>query len=214
MKENIAEKTAALGFKSAENSDPSLTLAEVIESRELRYWEAFPVLLANAAQGGKFSLRAATGALPETDRKYLKLLILVSLALYDSLGAKFTWRERLFGDLPARLVAGFRSKIEANSPLELGYFKLNPETLRANFRLAFRSSAALIKGAARAREDEGLEAALREIFTPRQRELLLKKLRRERFTKTEAEYYSRVVKKKALAVANDELHRLARRVLA
>ncbi|OGR80737.1 MAG: hypothetical protein A2X32_09340 [Elusimicrobia bacterium GWC2_64_44] len=213
MKTHIAEKAAALGFKSAESSDPSLTLAEVIESRELRYWEAFPVLLANAAQGGKLDPQAAAGALPEEDRKYLKLLILVSLALYDSLGARFGWRERLFGDMPARLIAGFRSKIETNSQLELGDFKLRPEILRENFRLAF-GGGALLKGAARTREDEGLETALREIFTSRQRELLLKKLRRERFTKTEAEYYSRVVKKKARAVANDELHRLARRVLA
>jgi hypothetical protein len=214
MKIEIAEKAAALGYKAIGESDPNQTLAEIIASRELRYWEAFPVLLANAAEGGKFSHQAAAALLPEEDKKYLKLLIIISLGLYDTLGARFAWRERLFGDLPARLIAGFRGKIEGGAELELGYLRLAPARLKDNFAAAFGGSGAVLKGAAKAREEEGLEAALSQLFTPRQRELLMKKLRREPLTKTEKEYFSRVVKKKARAIANEELHRLARRALA
>jgi hypothetical protein len=41
----------------------------------------------------------------------------------------------------------------------------------------------------------------------------MKKLKREKLSKTEKEYYSRVVKKKILALANSQLHNLARRLI-
>lgn len=55
----------------------------------------------------------------------------------------------------------------------------------------------------------GLQAHLDRIFSPKQKDLVFKKLNRERFTKTEREYYSRVVKKKLEAVADDEMNFIA-----
>jgi len=63
------------------------------------------------------------------------------------------------------------------------------------------------------KEDMGLEYAMAQVFSPRQKELFLKRLRNEKMTKTEKEYFSRVVKKKLTALANQELHRLARQAL-
>jgi len=63
------------------------------------------------------------------------------------------------------------------------------------------------------REELGLEYSLSQIFSPSQKEIILKKLRREKLSKTEIEYFSRVVKKKLLALANPDLHRLARRLI-
>lgn len=209
----LTEKAAALGFKTNAENDDNKTLAEIVQSREQRFWEAFPLLLANAGERGKLNYAAASAALPEAERKYLKLLIIVSLALYDSLGVKFGWRERLFGSFPARLIANFKEKLEQGAELELGDLPVQPERLKETFLAGFKGKA-LLRSAALAEEQDSLEAALAEIFTPRQRELLMKKIRREPFTKTEKEYFSRVVKKKARALANDELHRLARRALA
>ena len=65
-----------------------------------------------------------------------------------------------------------------------------------------------------AKSDElSVEYALSQVFSPKQKELFFQKLKGEKFTKTEREYYSRAVKKKVLALANDELHGLARKVL-
>lgn len=211
-KKTLEEQALELGYRSGDKSDPNRTLAEVVESGDLRYWEAFPVLLANAANSGRLDAQAVEKLTAEGARKYLRILIMVSLALYEALGARFPWRERLAAGLPARLIAGFRARIEAGKELELGERRLGAAAMTANFRAAFKT--ALLKGALRAREDDELEAALRTIFTARQRELVTKRLRRERFTKTEAEYFSRVVKKKLAALASDELHRLARRALA
>jgi hypothetical protein len=50
---------------------------------------------------------------------------------------------------------------------------------------------------------------LSTLFSPKQKELVLKKYHGESLNKTEQEYYSRVVKKKIEALANSELRRIA-----
>ena len=54
-----------------------------------------------------------------------------------------------------------------------------------------------------------LGGGLFKLFSPKQKELVLKKYNGEPLTKTEQEYYSRVVKKKIGALANSELRRIA-----
>jgi hypothetical protein len=58
----------------------------------------------------------------------------------------------------------------------------------------------------------GLQTHLDRLFSPKQKDLLFKKLNRESFTKTEREYYSRVVKKKLEAIADAELSDIANRL--
>ena len=54
-----------------------------------------------------------------------------------------------------------------------------------------------------------LDASLDRLFSPKQKELVFKKLNSEAFTKTEREYYSRVVRKKLLAIANRQVNSIA-----
>jgi hypothetical protein len=48
------------------------------------------------------------------------------------------------------------------------------------------------------------------LFSPKQRELIFKKLQKRPFSKTDREYYSRVVKKKLEAMSNNEVIQIAR----
>ena len=50
---------------------------------------------------------------------------------------------------------------------------------------------------------------LDRLFSPKQKDLIFKKIRRETFTKTEREYYSRVVRKKLVAIAHPEIIEIA-----
>jgi hypothetical protein len=52
-----------------------------------------------------------------------------------------------------------------------------------------------------------------QMLSPKQKELFKKRLEGLPLTKTEQEYYSRSVKKKVVALANAELHGLARKLL-
>ena len=50
-----------------------------------------------------------------------------------------------------------------------------------------------------------IQTYLNRLFSPKQKDLVIKKLRQEPFTKTEREYYSRVVRKKLVAIANQQV---------
>jgi hypothetical protein len=57
-----------------------------------------------------------------------------------------------------------------------------------------------------------LQAHLGRLFSPKQKDLVFKKLNRKPFTKTEREYYSRVVRKKLVSIANSEVGYVARKL--
>ncbi|MBW2486138.1 MAG: hypothetical protein JRE72_01860 [Deltaproteobacteria bacterium] len=59
------------------------------------------------------------------------------------------------------------------------------------------------------RRSAELEASLDRLFSPKQKDLIFKKLNSESFTKTEREYYSRVVRKKLKAIANTQVSYIA-----
>ena len=54
-----------------------------------------------------------------------------------------------------------------------------------------------------------IQTYLDRLFSPKQKDLIFKKLRQETFTKTEREYYSRVVRKKLVAIAHPEIIEIA-----
>ena len=57
-----------------------------------------------------------------------------------------------------------------------------------------------------------LQTHLGRLFSPKQKDLVFKKLNGESFTKTEREYYSRVVRKKLKAIADSEVGYIARKL--
>lgn len=58
-----------------------------------------------------------------------------------------------------------------------------------------------------------LDQHLDQIFSSKQKELFKKKLNGKELTKTEKEYFSRTVKKKVLAMANQDLHTMSKKLL-
>ena len=60
---------------------------------------------------------------------------------------------------------------------------------------------------------DSLDVYLDRLFSPKQKELVLKKRDSKAFTKTEREYYSRIVRKKLDAIASEKLVELARKLV-
>ena len=58
-----------------------------------------------------------------------------------------------------------------------------------------------------------LDVYLDRLFSPKQKELVLKKRDGATFTKTEREYYSRTVRKKLEAIADEEVGRIAKNLV-
>jgi len=193
------------------------TLAEVVRSDKGRYWEGFPVLLANVAKGESFEYAKIEASLENAEEKErLKDLFLLSLALYDLNKLNVKWAKSLAAHLTStekKRVQSYRDALVNNRPLKVNRTELEPERLKNVFKNYFTLEAAETLDLGHRHEELSLEFAFSQLFSPKQKELFQKKLKGEPLGKTEREYFSRVVRKKVTALANSELHQLAQRVL-
>lgn len=220
-KENLLKRLATLGFPLLgveKDEEANSTLADLVESHDRRLWEGFPVVLANAAEKGLFDYNEVEGRLKApSDKVNLALLTEFSLALYKTLGLKFSWMGKLhalFNSEDMKQAYGkYLAVFKGNQEVALWNNSMSTQRARAVFDNYFRKTQAHLDDLLSVKEVMGVEYSLSQVFSPKQKELFLKKLRNEKLTKTEKEYFSRVVKKRVLALANPELHLLAQKLL-
>jgi len=216
----LLKKLSELGFplfEKEEKLDADSVLAQVAKGGDFRLWEGFPVVLANSAEKGLFSYENALLQLKQSsDKSKLNALLAMSLALYDVLELKFSWAKKLLNSSSPRVKKdsdNFKEKLKRDLMFTVAGREMSTQRLKTTFRNYFRQNQNSLNELLLVKEELGVEYALSQVFSPKQKELFLKKLKSEKFTKTEKEYFSRSVKKKALALANPELHRLARKLL-
>lgn len=219
---DLLKRLNKLGFPLFETDadfDVNETLAEVVRSKNMRLWEGFPVLLVNANKKEGFDYNMVNSLLENNEEKSnFSHLVLLSLSLYRYLHLKFNWVSDLYNRLSLNeknLVEKFLDHYRKNLDFEVSGQRLNPQRIREMFTNYFEGKKTDEKNLKPMPEELSLdlEYALSQVFSPKQKELFLKKLKGEKLTKTEKEYSSRVVKKKAAALANFELHTLAKKYL-
>ena len=202
-------------FQVEESLDVNKVLSETVRSKNVRLWESFPLLLVNASKRNEFSYKEVTRMLESDSYSHLfKDLVLVSLAFYKNLHLKFGWANKLvsqslFLDSDKEMFNSFLEYFKKNQDVVVSERRLNLERMKHVFNNYFKKDELGVKDLRVRSDNLSLEYAMSQLFTPRQKELFLKKFRGEKMSKTEREYFSRVVKKKVLALANSELHHLA-----
>jgi hypothetical protein len=188
-------------------------LDELSGSEDLRLIEGFPVVLANCSHRGiKLDIRNLLSRYGQgTQRRAnLEKLILASLDLLAQEGL----------DQPDGLdsvVDSLRLKygnLLNQEAIDLGRKRsVSTERLRNTLRRYAtdldRSESALEREKKSQFRQFLMNLHLSTLFSAKQKELVLKKLEGVPLSKTEREYYSRVVKKKLEALANKELNKLA-----
>jgi len=216
-KENLLKRLEMFGFplfETGKSLDANGTLSQLVRSKDPRLLEGFPVVLANSAQRGLFDYAGVMKKLKDSShKKTFRQLLLVSLALYKVVGVKFSWAEELLekgnfnNEEFDKVYQQFRQRRN-----EVVYGGVSVERLKNAFNNYFKQEEGKLSELTSLQEEFGLEYALSQVFSPKQKELFLKKLKGEKLTKTEKEYYSRVVRKKVEALANSELHQLAQKL--
>ena len=188
-------------------------LEELASSNDPRLIEGFPVVLAHCAQRGlilniqTFLSRHGTKS---RKRRNLEKLFLISSHLLSQEELK---KPEGLDTIAESLEAKYGDLLLAEVlTLEKGV-SLSTERLRNALRryttdLVGSKSVRRIEKARQHRLFQ-LHLHLSTLYSPKQKELILKKLNGESFTKTEQEYYSRVVKKKFEALSNSEVRRIA-----
>ena len=216
----LFENLDRLGFslmEPKEDFNANKTLAEVVKSKDTRLWEAFPVLLANAAQEYSFDQdQILKNLTTREDQESFQNLLLLSLALYQYYHLSFVWSNQLkkqLSDQDLEQLRKFRNNIAHGDVFYVGKKRFIPDRLFEIFNNYFKKDAEKTKQLKEKYEDLSLEYALSQLFSPKQKELFKKKIKSEPLNKTEREYYSRAVKKKVSALANPDLHRLAQKLM-
>jgi len=217
---DLLKRVNALGFPlfgAEEDKNANLTLADMVKSRDLRLWEGFPVVLANSAEKGLFNYDKVNLHLKKpSGESCLASLVVLSLALYKFFNLKFSWADKLYYSLSVgrrRDVMAFLEKLKSDGELNVAGSEMSAQRLKSVFNNYFNQVRNKLNELLSVKDELNLEYSLSQVFSPKQKELFLKKLGREKLTKTEKEYFSRVVKKKVLALANPELHRLSQKLL-
>jgi len=218
--DSLLKRVAALGFSLfgvEKDQNANLTLADMVKSKDLRLWEGFPVVLANSAEKGSFDYDKVNRCLKKPfDKLYLASLMSMSLALYRFFNLKFPWANEFYKSLSSnkRQECGkFLEQLKNDGNLNVSGREMSSQRLKTVFNNYFSKLQAKLNELLSAKDELSLEYSLSQVFSPKQKELFVKKLKREKLTKTEKEYFSRVVKKKVLALANPELHRLSQKLL-
>ncbi len=216
----LLENMSRLGYPllgSQAGFDVYGTLADVVKSDKGRYWEGFPVLLANVATEGGFD-PAKVESLLNDDGEVAKFkdLVLLSLALYKRNKLAFSWTKKLFAQLTGSeklKVQEYKEALNKADVLKVGSSDLDPKRFKDAFQSYFTLEAVEAREQGERHGELSLGFAFAQLFSPKQKELFNKKLKGAPLTKTEKEYFSRVVRKKVSALANTELHQLAQKVL-
>ena len=203
-------------FEAKKSMDVNKTLAEVTKSKDYRLWEGFPLLLANTLERSLFNYREALRNFKNSqERNDFRKLVLMSLALYKYLGLKFSYSDKLYNSnyfnkkLFDKFLYGFKEKKD----LRWTGKHLSSVRVASTFKNYFKHAELNFKDYVRMKDDFEFEYALSQLFSNKQRELFMKKLKGEKMTKTEKEYFSRSVKKKVMALANSDLHKLATKLI-
>ena len=204
-------------FQPSETVDVNATVAEVVKSQDTRLWELFPALLANAAEDYRFAPDEIYRLLPDEKSKGdLHKLFLLCASLYSLYHLSYPWCEQLRKRLPSEeksLVKSWRQHLTHNRPIAWDNREFDAERLKRSFELYVEQSAEKSRRRKEKHEEFSLAYALSQLLSPKQSDLFKRKLEGLPMTKTEQEYYSRSVKKKVVALANSELHSMARKLL-
>jgi hypothetical protein len=225
---DLNERVARLGFPVLEvdrKSEANRTLAEVVQSKDERLWEGFSVMLANAADANLFDYEQLRTTYLQSAAEVSKLncLMALSLALYRVSDLRTSWTEQLKQYVrreEAPEPEDLAQKLKTQREVSVCGRQMSSERLLTAFRNYYVHALA-DNGKSRNSVSELLSAklvsdldySLSQVFSAKQKQLVLKKFRGEKLTKTEREYFSRAVRKKLLALANQELHQLAVKLL-
>jgi hypothetical protein len=217
-KEKLLRLINELGYPMFETSvNANEVLAGLVKSRDPRLWQGFPVVLANMLKNDWFDYKTALSYLDNLeDQADFGALVTMSLALYEYLTLDVLHIDDLktYVQIDQSQIKDLQKSFSTDSPIPGLENYLRADKVIDAFRNYYPSYEEWdYQDYLDSVHEVDLEFALSQIFSKRQKELLQKRLMGGKLTKTEREYYSRVVKKKLFALANTSLHQIANKLI-
>ena len=211
------------GQKRLTGSQATVILDALASSNDPALVVQFPVVLSICARNGvSLNSHALFSKYWESSpkKKNLEKLLLISGELFDLEGIEAPQNlKKIVRSLKAKYGSLQSARLLSLSSGMTISIKDIQNTLR-DYTLKIKNAALESTGGTSNRESKRdmlrrspeLNACLDWLFSPKQKDLVFKKLNSQSFTKTEREYYSRVVRKKLKAIANPQVVDIAERL--
>ena len=206
--------------KRLTGSQATVILDALASSNDPALVVRFPVVLSICARNGvSLNSHALFSKYWESSpkKKNLEKLLLISGELFDLEGIEAPQNlKKIVRSLKAKYGSLQSAKLLSLSSGMTISIKDIQNTLR-EYTLKIKNAVLESTGGSSEGEPKGdtlrcspeLNACLDWLFSPKQKDLVFKKLNNQSFTKTEREYYSRVVRKKLKAIANSQIGYIA-----
>ncbi len=212
-------------LEPAETVEPGDLLKELVQQDDVRLLEGFPVVLSTWLMHQKpapfLNLVVLEDNLASAaTKKRFRLLTAITWYLISMIPESSKCRKELYEYIDTsdpNLLNEVPFSFTKDKQFNLGTVKLSPQRLQttfSNYVVSSRQQKAerLSEQMERTREI-AFNESLAELFSDRQAEIVRKILAQQTLTKTEREYYSRVIKKRMAAIANKDLQVLAASLL-
>jgi len=218
-KNELLEALAHYGYelnKPSHQYPGEEVLLNLLKENDTRLLEGFPIAYDNILDSQKhFNLDFH--ALSEKEKTRLLQLLLLTYVLFKLFGedkSKLDKTEQMMFKLSKKwkeLLRDVEDRFNHSDSVRVSGATLSTDRLKKQFRNYVVHFGA--KSENNLKLDMELELLLSEFFTSKQKDLLKKRARREELSKTEREYYSRVVNKRLKALANEHLYQFAHSIV-
>lgn len=218
-KNELLEALAQYGYelnKPSHQYNGEEVLLNLLKENDTRLLEGFPVAYDNILSSQKH-LNLDVHTLSDKDKTKLLCLMLLTYELLKLFGedkSKLDETENILSKLSKKWkesLKGVEDKFNRSDSVKVNGVALSTDRLKKQFRNYVVHFGA--KSENEPKMDMELELLLSEFFTSKQKDLLKKRARREELSKTEREYYSRVVNKRLKALANEHLYQFAHSIV-
>jgi hypothetical protein len=215
----LVEALSQYGYelnKPAHQYQGEEVLLNLLKENDTRLLEGFPVAYDNILNS-QHHLYLDVHVLTEKDKAKLLYLLLLTYALLRLFGddkQKLAETESLLSKLSKKwkkLLKEVEDKFSRSDSIRVNGTDLSTDRLKKQFR-----NYVVHFGAKNENEPKlgiELEFLLSQFFTSKQKDLLKKHAGHEEMSKTEREYYSRVVNKRLKALANEQLYQFAHSIV-
>ncbi len=216
-------------FRPEEKIDLQETFKSLVESNDPRLFESFPIVVYNCStnknERNYFDFNSFVKSLEANKRNQKTFLQLLYLSLLTF--KLFNKKEHLVSDLNklfekknllTRFKRTFDNKFLDSSKVDIGNTQLNLGRMKnifLNFVIAEEEGKQkTLTETLEFKKNLQTELFLSRLFSPKQKEIIKKKLRGKKLNRSEAQYYSRVIKKKLRAIADAEVQNVVTATLS
>ena len=223
-KELLLRDVEKYGYHLAQpvTTNPAQVLQRMVASDDGRVLEGVPVVLTHVLLSNKsFDLESVESSLPSALQKRYRMLAAVTYLFLFVVPESEAARKRLHKYLKSRepdLIENVTNKLRNQHKVQVGAsVVLDEERLERTYKSyvveQFLETKASFSKKLEDQRSLMFNEAVSELFTDKQRELMLKVMNHESLSKTDREYYSRVVKPRMKALRNPDLQTMAATLL-